>query len=187
MKTWALVIAAGRSKRFNGVKPLASWNDRCTLLEHAVATVRPVTLNNIMIINGAHRLPAIPQTRALHNPDWKAGMGTSIATGIKGILDLSPEVSIILLMTVDQPLTTTAHLEALCRMAQKHDQTVFTAGEDFISPPVALIKNDFKAALSLSGEKGLKSVVPTDIHVQNPAAVQDADTPAQLAALQPDS
>ena len=53
------------------------------------------------------------KANVVHNPDWKAGMGSSIAFGMREIMKSNEMPHAVLLMLADQPLIDTPYLSEL--------------------------------------------------------------------------
>lgn len=181
----AVILAAGESRRFDGIKALAPWQGT-TLLGHAIATARSLCGDSIVVVTGAHDLTA--QLRGAHsmqNGAWADGMGGSIATGLRALLDYAPTLPHALILPIDQPLMTTAHLQALFTAAKTTGRAALTSDGARRGPPACLPASCYAAALRLSGEQGLKAALPAAAltTVENTEALLDADTKGALAIL----
>jgi len=101
-----LILAAGASKRMGAtIKQLLPWKNT-TLLGHTIQQARAVSAN-IVVVLGANKAP-IKATlgkdlTVIENPDWKKGMGTSIAIGVNEIAKNST-IKAVLIVLADQPL-----------------------------------------------------------------------------------
>ncbi len=189
---WAVVLAAGEGRRFGeSSKALANWKNT-SLLSHAVATARGICGERVVVVTGAHKLvveTALNEMSAsiarVHNDQWQAGLSSSIACGIRAVLERDPSAALTLLVPVDQPLITTEHLRRLCETAQFSDRCTLTSDDDRSGPPAALPRRLFTTALGLSGDHGLKSSLrPADlISIHAPLELRDADRPEELQAL----
>lgn len=189
MSEWILILAAGESKRFNGIKALAPWKDG-TFLSHAIHTAQATT-SHIIVVTGAHQdaltLP-LQDTNVVFNPDWANGMGRSLAVGLKAIVDQDEYASLVTVLPVDQPFVTADHLNALASRAHECGQCVLTSSNETIGPPAAIPRHMFDDVLSLSGDRGLKTVLQPDDYqtIPNASALVDIDTPAEWLRYQTD-
>ncbi len=109
-----LILAAGASSRMGEPKQLLAWG-KSTLLNHAIAQALLVS-DTILTILGAHQDVIAPtltnSQRIIFNPNWKEGMGTSIARGI-ATLQQQDNFEAILIMLADQPLIDAKYLKEL--------------------------------------------------------------------------
>lgn len=127
-------MAAGGSSRMEGIKQLLPWNGT-TLLLHALRTVLDVQTERVFMVLGANgelirkasHMERYPVAIVM-NKDWKDGLGSSIACGIKAILKQEADIDGILICLADQPLLTSTYYKELIR--------VFTSKE----PPIVATK-----------------------------------------------
>ena len=103
----ALMLAAGQSKRFNGIKQLAKVNGQPMLLhtltqltEHGDLTRELCEFNLVLGANAAHILPYVPDyVSPCIFPQWQQGMGATIAFGVQ---KANSESSHLLVTLADQ-------------------------------------------------------------------------------------
>jgi molybdenum cofactor cytidylyltransferase len=188
---WILILAAGESRRFSGPKPLAPWGE-ATLLSHIVSVARILSGSKVMIVLGAYVDALSPQLQdcpSVFNADWMQGKGSSVAIGVRRILMNNPQTKMVVLLTVDQPLITTVHLEKLIALAAANDSCAFTSNGQICGPPVAVPRHYFQLLLKLTDEKGLKAQLSNaDITtVYAPEIMLDIDTPFDLQRLEEQS
>lgn len=185
---WLVILAAGSSRRFGKSKALASWNSR-TLLEHMISIAQSSAGERVAIVTGheAERLrPYLASVLEIFNADWPRGMGSSIACAIRQLKIRDPSVEFIWILPIDQPLVEATHLQALFEVAKRFNKVAMTKDQkENTGPPVCIPQIFFDSAMTLHGEKGLKSILKEhDITVlYNQNAFQDADTPERLQEL----
>lgn len=101
-----LLLAAGASVRMGeNVKQLLPWGNT-TLLEHALQQANLISDDvwTVLGANAADIKKSLPSdTKTIFNPNWSSGMGTSIATGVKQLLQRDNQNSPLLIMLADQP------------------------------------------------------------------------------------
>jgi CTP:molybdopterin cytidylyltransferase MocA len=73
----AVVLAAGAGSRFGGAK-------QRLLLPHVLARVRESSVDEIVVVAGAHALDT-SGVRLVDCPDWKRGPGASLRCGLKSL------------------------------------------------------------------------------------------------------
>jgi molybdenum cofactor cytidylyltransferase len=111
-----LILAAGASTRMEGgPKQLLPWKGT-TLLGYAIQQAKQLS-DSVFVVVGAHASKIkkiIPKSvEAIDNPNWKTGMGGSIAVGIQNILNTNNDLSGILIMLADQPFLDASYLEKI--------------------------------------------------------------------------
>jgi molybdenum cofactor cytidylyltransferase len=103
-------MAAGESRRMNGIKQLLPWKGT-NLLNHTINTLKSVQKDSIFVVLGAYSeeiRKAIDfggkEVTILENRHWKKGLGSSIACGIRHVLNLKNNFDGVLICLADQPL-----------------------------------------------------------------------------------
>lgn len=186
---FAAVLAAGESRRFGRNKLLAALDGqplvgRAAELAHAVCGERSV------LVTGHERAAVTAAagnaTRFLvANDQYAQGIGSSIALVSRAVAHVADALLILL---SDQPLVTTAHLEALVgKWSGADDEIVATAFAGTTGPPVLFPRGAFTALGRLSGDRGAKRVLEDPAFDVRTVPFEDAaidiDTPADLAGL----
>ena len=184
-ETAILLLAAGASSRFGGPKALAPWHGG-TLLSRAIATAQMVAQSRLLVVLGGHAealRPALAGVATVYNENWEQGLGTSIACGMWAAQVHSPGCVIVL--PVDQPLVTAAHLAALVAAAQTGSGCAFTRDGSVWGPPAAFAPSWFPLLLKLKGDRGLKAVTGQEdiVLIEASGQLADIDTPADLARI----
>ncbi len=130
-------------------------------------------------------LPAL--ARAVHNPDWPTGMGSSLRAGLAAVPD-SAEAAVVAL--VDQPLVAPESVRALVRAWRAGAVAAVATYGGKRRNPVLLSRAVFaEVARSATGDRGARAWLAA--HQDLVAAVAcdglgdpaDLDTEADLAAL----
>ena len=95
------------------------------------------------------------------NPDWEAGMGNSIACGLREALERSPQIKGVLVLPCDLPLITTEHLSRCLSLIEKDPNAIVQS--DYVNgtfgPPVAFGQAYFSKLLLLNSDEGGRSVI----------------------------
>jgi molybdenum cofactor cytidylyltransferase len=155
---WTVILAAGASRRFNGIKALAPWGNG-TLLSQAIDTARAFSGDNFLVVTGAHRAQIeaeLTEMPFVYNESWEKGMGTSIACGVAAVLNKAKGAGFIVLMTVDQPHVTPEHLALLVEKSRGNGLCTLSRDGETDMPPAVLTPDFFKDAIALQGDRGLK-------------------------------
>lgn len=186
---FALVLAAGASRRFGSTK-LTAGIDGVPLVKLAFSAAAGACGDRTILVTG-HDWRAVASACApqpgflVRNEDYAAGLGGSIALGVRCVRDVADAAFVIL---ADQPRITTAHLEALVdAWSGADDEIVATAFAGTAGPPVLFPRACFTDLAQLTGDSGAKSLLSDPRYTVRtvpfePAAI-DIDTRADLTKL----
>lgn len=188
----AVVLAAGESKRLGTPKQVCEYAG-VSLVERAVQAAQPVATAGVVVVTGAEaeateaavRRALRPQDRLLRNADWRDGMGSSLAFGVRAVEPEAPEG--VLVMLCDQPLVTADDIAAL--VAEWHadpDRPLVAGFGEAIGPPAVFPPAWYPRLAALEGDAGARALLESgaDFKVFSlPAAATDIDTSADLRRL----
>ena len=185
-----VLIAAGESRRLGTPKQLLPWAGH-TLLRHAATTALSADLGPVVVVLGAHE----PACRAalgdlpveiIYHQDWSAGMGGSIAAGVRALHDRALEAMIVMLC--DQPFVSAATLRKLVVEWRRGSCEVLASRAGEIAGPPALFSSKrFDRLLELNGHQGAKSLIcqePSLGFIEFPEAAIDVDTQQDWSAIE---
>lgn len=186
-----LILAAGESKRLGKPKQLLPYQ-QSTLLEHSISCAKSVSANTFIIL-GANA-EAIRQQINLSghqiviNPNWKEGIGSSIAYGIQTIVRKFISCKQVLILLTDQPKISTQLLDKLVLSHQKEGKliTACNYGET-IGVPAVFDQSLFPYLAELKNDQGAKPIIKAHISktslVDFPEGKIDIDTDGDLKFL----
>ena len=185
----ALVLAAGSASRYGRTKQLEEF-DGIPLVRRAVRVAEAVCDSRIALVVGhdwqrVSRLGLTTGGFLIRNEDYEAGLGTSLALGIRAVRHAADA---ILVMLADQPLVDADHANALVEAwTGAGNEIVATAYDDTDGPPVLFPSGCFDELAKLEGDNGGKHLLAdprftTRTITFEPAAI-DIDTPADLERL----
>jgi len=179
MRTVAIILAAGASRRLGRPKQLvevAPWGEP---LVHRIARVALEVCDRVAVIEGAvpliDALAGLPVT-IVHNAAWNEGIGSSIRAGIAW----ASSADAALLLTCDQVDVDAAHLTRLVGpgllTASRYGGT--------LGIPAVFPRSWFPALFALRGDRGAQPLLSPSraLAVDWPAGERDLDTPADLEA-----
>lgn len=195
MKTAALILAAGESKRFGGPKQLADWGGR-PLLEHVVDQVGGwPQVDEIYAVLGANagrimeRVDLPAAAAVVENHEWREGIASSLRAGLDALMgDRGAEAALVVL--ADQPMVPAAAVERLFEARRRSGRPVILPLYRFRrGHPVLLDRWLWPRLIAgLEGDQGARNLFlsrPEWVEevLFGEDAPQDIDTPEDLARL----
>src|SRR5215831_21122855 len=94
-----ILLAAGEGSRLGGPKALVEVAGT-RLVDRGIALLRGGGTAPVVVVTGAVDVPLLGVI-TVHNPDWRSGMGSSLAAGLGAVPDSCAAAVVAL---VDQPL-----------------------------------------------------------------------------------
>lgn len=185
-----VILAAGESRRYGGLKLLAPLAGR-PLLQHVLDAANASTLDDVVLVVGhaADEILAAVQlgrARAVLNAAYASGQASSLRAGIAAAADA--DAAVILLG--DQPRVRPELLDALVeRQRTSGAAAVMSSWEGRRSPPTLLHRDLWPALEALRGDVGARevlagrddvAVVEVDDHLGH---LDDIDRPEDLVRL----
>ncbi len=180
----AIVLAAGESRRFGGIKQLV-------LLDRVLANVRRVKFDDVVVVLGAHAEEvrarvAFTRERVVINPDYARGMSTSIQAGLRALPETAEAAMIVL---GDQPSVAP---ETMGRLIGEYRRSrpiaVVPAFNGRRGNPVLVDKALFDEMMRMEGDVGFRPILERRaaeiavVAVDDSGVVTDVDTPADVPA-----
>lgn len=186
-KVAIIIVAAGSSSRMNTAKQLLPLGDS-TLLGNAVAQAKNSDAEDVFIVLGANSEKIRLQQELykavfVENKDWKQGIGSSIAAGIKYVAE-NGNFEGILLMLGDQPLIDSSYLNQLIAEFRKDSSKIIaTKYPKSKGIPAIFPKKYFSQLLLLKGDAGAKSLLNSKkssvLALDAGIKIMDVDTPEE--------
>jgi molybdenum cofactor cytidylyltransferase len=194
MKISAIVVAAGRSSRFEGGNKLLAKLDGTQIIRHVINQINTSRVDQIILVtppDGADLVAAAGSGRWqwIVNGQAETGLASSIAAGLANVSTASDGTLIVL---ADMPLVRTALIDQLC------DAFTTTGGQKIVFPqsldgrqgnPVLWPRSLFADLIALTGDRGGKSILAghpglhLPVQVDDPSAFLDIDTTSDLSAI----
>lgn len=186
----ALILAAGGASRMGLSKALLDWRGE-SLVRRAARAALESGCARVYVVVGCDGERVTAELRDLDttivaHPDWQAGMGNSIATGIAHIetdpADRADPAQGVVLILCDQPFVEASHVDTLCRLADETGHPIAACSFDQrTGPPAYFDRRIFPQLRALKGDHGARGIVrgrPDDVTLfECPAAAIDVDTP----------
>ena len=182
-----LIMAAGESRRFGSCKLLADIDGK-PMLQRSIELAQSTDASLTRIVTGrwhqeieqAQNSGLIDAIDLIYNPDWKQGLGSSIAIGVSQIASLCDEALVLL---ADQVKVSGEDLKRL-RLRDDKNQIACASYSKTLGPPAMFPAQFFPELQKLSGDKGAKKLLSeltiTDCQIDIPRAAFDIDVPADL-------
>jgi molybdenum cofactor cytidylyltransferase len=185
-----IILAAGMSSRFSGVKQLAKINDN-SLIHHIVKQALESDLDDVKLILG-HKFEEVKSSlkefiddeklSIIHNKNFTDGMSSSIIIGLESALGYSDGVMIIL---GDQPNITTEILNKLIKaykdsVAKLCLPMIITHNSARPGHPVIFNQRLFSELVKMIGDIGAREVVRKNLEYAKQVRFHSEETQFQI-------
>lgn len=186
----AVILAAGESRRYGGLKLLATLAGK-PLLQHVLDAANRSMLSDVVLVVGhsADEVLAavrLDRARTVRNESYAEGQSTSLRAGLRAV----GEADAAVVLLGDQPRVTPTLLDALVvRQRASGSAAVVSSWRGRRSPPTLLHRDLWPALAALSGDVGAREVLAgrDDVEVlevdERLGSLEDVDRPEDLARL----
>lgn len=184
----AVVLAAGRGRRFGSDKRIARLSDGQGLLATAVARAQRHFGQLYVVLRDDDEPQALglgPHTQIVRCADADQGMGTSLAAAITQVAALDSQASAVAVLLGDMPWLADQTLQRLVQAADIA-QIVFPVHKGSRGHPVIFGRKYWPQLQALKGEQGARTILQAHAHacvgldVDDPAVLLDVDCPQAL-------
>ncbi len=187
----ALVLAAGRSRRMGAANKLLLSLGGKPMIERVVENIGAAALTEIIVVTGhdRERVETALQDRSVRfefNPDYAAGLSTSLRAGLRALQDTDG----VLVCLADMPKVNKIHIDRLLTAFDsipRHSICVpYYAGER--GNPVLWPQRCFAEIGQLTGDVGAKELLERhqstvrDVPMPDSGVLFDIDTPREVDA-----
>ena len=182
-------MAAGASRRMDGIKQLMPWKDSNFLLE-TIKTVQNTNAKSLHVVLGSNAEFITTQCSLkeknidiIVNANWENGLGDSIAHGVKVLLQQRPALDGVLICLADQPLLSFKYLNSLIAEFIKHPSKIIATNYGKkLGVPALFPKLLFEELSVLKGDFGAKEILnnKSNVIISLDAADQIADVDTNL-------
>jgi molybdenum cofactor cytidylyltransferase len=182
---WAVVLAAGESRRMGKPKMLLPFGEK-TILESVLDTILATPVQRIMVVLGAERekissLISQYPVEKVFNPDFRTGMLSSVQAGFSA---LPPEAEAAMVFLGDQPFVSADVVAQVCEASVRSPRSIILPvfGKRR-GHPVLIPAGLWKEIDSLSPEVGLRELIHRhgrevlEVAVEEENILMDIDDP----------
>ena len=181
-----VILAAGSSRRFGTENKLLAAFRGKPLLAHVLGVVSSLRAAQKLLVTGHDSAPVAALGESfgilpVHSDQHLAGMGTSVACGVK---NLASTVAAVFIVPGDMPLISAEHFLELAASLRTSETICRPLFDGRPGHPVLFGRAHFSALAKLQGEKGAQAVINAAAHnlvtiEQGSADVTyDVDTPS---------
>ncbi len=187
-----VLLAAGAGSRFGGGKLLAPYRGR-PLIEAALRGLRESPVDEIIVVVGAEgeRLLSVSSAygaRVVENPNWSAGMSTSIKVGLSAC---GPDVRAAVVALADQPFVGSEAVARLVKAFERGARVAVATYGGHLRNPALFAREVWPLLLrELSGDEGARVIIRrypelvTEVRCDDVADPADVDTVEDLRRLE---
>ncbi|WP_157043411.1 nucleotidyltransferase family protein [Paraglaciecola sp. T6c] len=190
----ALMLAAGQSKRFNGIKQLADVNGK-PMLHHTLDNLtsngtlleKLTELNVVLGANAADIVSVVPAYATSHIFNhWQKGMGATLAFGVQKV---NRESSHLLVTLADQVALTREHIATMLHHCIASPEKIIAARyKGVLGAPVVFPRRYFAQLMALNADAGARKILQQHqydvLAIDMADAQHDIDTQIDLARWQ---
>ena len=188
----AIVLAAGASTRLGQPKQLLQIHGE-SLLHRTVRLAGETGCAPIFAVLGFEADRMVRElggldVKVVNNPQWKAGMGSSLHCGMEALMQENQLPEQVLLLLSDQPKLSGAILLALMRKsADMGSLIVASSYTGRLGVPAIFRKQQYSELLNVNGDKGAREVIQRHLDqtasIDFPEGAIDIDTVQDLELL----
>ncbi len=181
---WAIVLAAGESRRMGSPKMLLPYND-VTVIEQVIRNLMDADIDRVVVVLGANREAIMTVTRQYdvfhcYNEEYRKGMLSSVKCGF---YSLPQGCTGALIMPGDQPMTGPGEINRVIRAFLESDRgLVMAAHNGKRGHPLIVDMKYADEVLSLPEGEGLRLLAqshPDDVlesDTDDSSVLRDIDT-----------
>lgn len=164
-----LILAAGESSRMSAhVKQILPWNDY-NLLGNAIEQSKGSIADTTYVVLGAYEEIIKAEVNfepnsIIQNPNWKNGLGSSIAAGMDYFLSKSLSYDAVLIMLADQPLVDSNYLNKMMgNWIGNSSKIITTQYKSRSGVPAIFGKEYFSELQKLNKDFGAKDIIASHL------------------------
>lgn len=187
-----ILLAAGGGSRLGRPKALVELGGQ-TLAGRGVALLRDGGADPVLVVAGAVPV-SVPGARTVHNPDWESGMGSSLAAGLRALLEApageAGEAGAAVIALADQPLVGAESVRRLIAACHGGASVAVAAYGGKPRNPVLIAREHWPSVLDqATGDAGARPFLRahpelvTVVECGDTGSPEDVDTAEDLARI----
>lgn len=177
----AVLLAAGRSRRFGQADKLEAQIDGLPLRLHAAGTIARLPLAHRIVVTGPEPA-AWPGFTIVVNDHPDAGMARSVALGVVAARACGAEA--VLIALADMPFVTEDHFRRLLAAGTAPGSRIGSSDGRTLLPPALFGADWFDALAALDGDRGARALLDGADRIEAaPESLIDIDRPSDIAAM----
>jgi molybdenum cofactor cytidylyltransferase len=181
---WAIVLAAGESKRMGSPKMLLPWKEK-TVIEQVVKNALSSEVNGTVVVLGADgdMIKSVTSRYDVvhcHNADYKSGMLSSVRCGFNA---LPEDCTAVVVMPGDQPMISTVEINRVIAARMESGKGIVMPAYRGRRGHPLLIDGSYRdEVMALPENEGLRALAaryPGDVfeaETDDPSVLRDIDT-----------
>jgi CTP:molybdopterin cytidylyltransferase MocA len=180
-----VLLAAGEGKRLGTPKALVELGGR-RLVDRGADLLREGGTAPVLVVTGAVAV-TVPGVTLVPNPDWRTGMGSSLAAGLRA---LPGDCAAAVIALVDQPLIGPEVVRRLLAAYRAGAELAVATYDGRVRNPVLLARGHWAGVLAAAeGDAGARPYLRahpglvTLVECADIARPDDVDTPEDLARV----
>ena len=180
-----MLLAAGEGKRLGTPKALVELGGR-RLVDRGADLLRDGGTAPVLVVTGAAPV-TVPDVILVPNPDWRTGMGSSLAAGLRA---LPGDCAAAVIALVDQPLVGPEVVRRLLAAYRAGAELAVAAYAGQARNPVLLARGHWAGVLAAAeGDAGARPYLRahpglvTLVECADIGSPDDVDTPEDLARV----
>lgn len=183
-----ILLAAGSGSRLGQPKALVMLGGQ-SLAARGIALLRAGGAEPVVVVTGAAELAGLPDdVLGVHNPDWRTGMGSSLAAGLAAV-PAGPPAAVVAL--ADQPLVGPESVRRLIAAHQAGASVVVACYAGQPRNPVLISREHWPDVIALAaGDVGARPFLRahpdlvTRVECADTGRPDDIDSPEDLARVE---
>ena len=163
-ETGSVILAAGGSSRLGQPKQLILFRGK-NLLCRVIDAAREGGCSPVVVVigsDGQRVARELEQRNAIsvENKRWQRGIGSSIRTGVQGLIDHAPDIDAIVLLVCDQPAVNEDTIRNLIMLREQTNKSIVASSyANTLGVPALFDRSFFPELRSLPDEAGAKSII----------------------------
>jgi CTP:molybdopterin cytidylyltransferase MocA len=180
-----ILLAAGAGSRLGRPKATVQLGGE-PLAGRGIALLRGGGAQPVVLVTGAVAVD-LPGVLIVHNPDWRSGMGSSLAAGLATV---PADCGAAVIALVDQPLVGPEAVRRLIAAYRAGAAVAIAAYAGALRNPVLLAREHWPEVTALAvGDSGARPFIRahpelvTPVECGDTGSADDVDTPADLERI----